>query len=95
MEAQNSLKRMSDGGCVTLFKAQQSHAVRFSFMPMVMKSPGLKPIDAQNARAPRLVQMFPKANPVPSRFLVLAKLSDMDGGNEFTHTNHAWGYRKL
>jgi hypothetical protein len=32
-----------------------------------------------------------KANPVPSRFLVLAKLSDMDGGSEFIHTNHAWG----
>jgi hypothetical protein len=45
VEAQNSLKRMSDGG-VTLFKTQQSHAVRFSFIPAVMKSPGLKPIEA-------------------------------------------------
>ena len=43
-------------------------------------------------RFPRAIR---KANPVPSRFLVLAKLSDMDGGNEFIHTNHAWGYRKL
>ena len=47
--AQNSLKRMSYRGCVTLFKARQSHAVRF--LPIVMKSPGLKPIEAQNARS--------------------------------------------
>src|ERR1700676_2018352 len=38
-------------GRVTLLKTQQSHAVRFSFMPMVMKSPGLKAIEAQNARS--------------------------------------------
>jgi hypothetical protein len=50
-EAQNNLKRMSYGGCVTLFKTRQSHAARFSFMPVVMKSPGLKPIEAQNARS--------------------------------------------
>jgi hypothetical protein len=50
VEAQNSLKRMGDGG-VTLFKTRQSHAVRFSFIPVVMKSPGLKPIEAQNARS--------------------------------------------
>ena len=50
MEAQNNLKRMSYAGCVILFKTRQSHAVRFS-MPMVMKSPGLKPIEAQNARS--------------------------------------------
>jgi hypothetical protein len=42
VEAQNNLKRMSYAKCVTLFKTRQSHAVRFSFMPMVMKSPGLK-----------------------------------------------------
>jgi hypothetical protein len=30
-------------------KCRQSHADRFSFMPMVTKSPGLKPIEAQNA----------------------------------------------
>ena len=42
VEAQNSLKRMSDGGCVTLFKAQQSHAVRFSFIPVVHEVTGLK-----------------------------------------------------
>jgi hypothetical protein len=41
-EAQNNLKRMRYTGCVMLPKTRQSHAVRFSFMPMVMKSPGLK-----------------------------------------------------
>src|SRR5229473_6978976 len=51
VEAQNNLKRMSYAGCVILFKTRQSHAVRFSFMPMVMKSPGLKPIEAKNARS--------------------------------------------
>jgi len=51
VEAQNNLKRMSYAECVTLFKTRQSHAARFSFMPMVMKSPGLKPIEAQNARS--------------------------------------------
>src|SRR5664280_1203770 len=51
VEAQNNLKRMSHAGCVTLAKTRQSHAVRFSFMPMVMKSPGLKPIEAENARS--------------------------------------------
>ena len=47
----NELKRMSYAGCVTLFKTRQSHAARFSFMPVVLKSPGLKPIEAQNARS--------------------------------------------
>src|ERR1035441_7962872 len=51
VEAQNNLKCMSYAGCVTLFKTRQSHAVRFSFMPLVMKSPGFKPIEAQNARS--------------------------------------------
>src|SRR5258705_13735202 len=51
VEAQNNLKRMSYAGCVILFKTRQSHAVRFSFMLMVMKSTGLKPIEAQNARS--------------------------------------------
>src|ERR1700731_3017082 len=53
-------------GCVTLFKTQQSHAVRFSFIPVVMKSPGLKPIEVQNARSssvcvPYLVYYVPEA----------------------------------
>jgi hypothetical protein len=42
VEAQNNLKRMSYAGCVILFETLQSHAVRFSFMPMVMKSPRLR-----------------------------------------------------
>jgi hypothetical protein len=42
---------MSYAGCVSLFKTPQCHVVRFSFMPMVMKSRGLKPIEAQNARS--------------------------------------------
>jgi hypothetical protein len=68
VEAQNNLKRISYAGCVTLFKTRQSHAARFSFMPMVMKSPGLKPIEAQNARSssacvPYLASM-PQERPV-------------------------------
>jgi hypothetical protein len=52
VEAQNNLKRMSYRGMRHfVLKRRQSHAVRFSFMPMVMKSPGLKPIEAQNARS--------------------------------------------
>lgn len=43
-------------------------------------------------RFPRKVRY---ANPVPTRFRVMGKLSDREGGNEFIHTNHAWGYRKL
>jgi hypothetical protein len=41
---------MSYRGAVTQFKTRQSHAVRFSFIPVVMKSLGLKPIEVQNAR---------------------------------------------
>src|ERR1700686_125551 len=43
---------MSESGPVpvTLFKTRQSHAVRFSFIPVVMTSPGLKPMEVQNAR---------------------------------------------
>jgi len=42
VEAQNNSKRMSCAGCVTLFKTRQNQAARFSFMPVVMKSNGLK-----------------------------------------------------
>ena len=42
MEAQNNLRRMSYGGSVTLSKTWQSHAVRFSFMPMGHEVTGLK-----------------------------------------------------
>ena len=43
------MKRMSYARCVTLFKTRQSHTVRFSLMPMVVKLPGLKPIEVQKA----------------------------------------------
>jgi len=57
----NELKRVSYAGCVTLFKTRQSHAARFSFMPVVLKSLGLKPIEAQNARSrsARSIHGFP------------------------------------
>ena len=48
VEAQNSLERMSDG--VSDTQTWQSHTVRFSFISVVMKSLGIKPIEAQNAR---------------------------------------------
>ena len=42
---------------------------------------------------------FPKAprfaHPVGSRFQILAKLSDKEGGNNFLHSNHAWPYTVL
>jgi hypothetical protein len=75
VEGQNNLKRMSYAGCVTPFKTRQSHAARFLFMPMVMKSPGLKPIEAQNARSssacvPHLASFthlrFPLIEPSPN-----------------------------
>jgi len=59
VEAQKNLKRMSYAGRVILFKTQQSHALRFSVMPMVMKSPGLKPIEAQNARSSSACVPYP------------------------------------
>jgi hypothetical protein len=54
VEAQNSLKRKSYPEARHSVEAWQSHAVRFSFKPEVMKSPGLKPVEAQNARLARL-----------------------------------------
>src|SRR5260221_4726847 len=59
VEAQNNLKRMSNAVGVTLFKTRQSHAARFSFMPMIMKSPGLKPIESQNARSSSACVPYP------------------------------------
>lgn len=42
---------------------------------------------------------FPKAlrfaHPLGMHFLVYAKLSDRNGGNEFVHTNHAWDVVEL
>jgi hypothetical protein len=74
VEAQNSLKRKRVTGSVTLFKARQSRAVRFSFIPIFLKSPGLKPIEAQNARSssafvPYLASMRQQRAFGPSRLL--------------------------
>src|SRR5215216_6178690 len=71
VEAQNRLKRMSYRGAVTPFKTRQSHAVRFSFIPVVMKSLGLKPIEVQNARSSSacFLTWLPCAGPVASTFL--------------------------
>src|SRR5450755_3875097 len=44
-------KHVSYAGCVTVFKTRRNHAVRFSFIAVIMKSPGLKPIEVQNARS--------------------------------------------
>src|SRR5665647_1628603 len=82
VEAQNNLKRMSYAGCVTLFKTRQSHAARFSFMPMVMKLPGLKPIEAQNARSssvwvPRPARWLPRTYAFPDRTIAQIAASDL------------------
>jgi hypothetical protein len=45
-----------------------------------------------HVRFPRAVRF---AHPVGTRFRVLAKLSDKEGGNQFLHTNHAWPYTVL
>jgi hypothetical protein len=41
-------------------QTRQSDATRFSFMPVVMKSPGLKPIEAKNARTSSAYAAFSK-----------------------------------
>jgi hypothetical protein len=52
VEAQNSLKRMSDRGVRhSVSKRGKAAQCRFSFIPVVVKSPGLKPIEARNARS--------------------------------------------
>ena len=42
---------------------------------------------------------FPKAlrfaHPLGTNFLVYAKLTNKEGGNDFVHTNHAWGVEVL
>jgi hypothetical protein len=43
-------------------------------------------------RFPRALR---RAHPVPTRFLVYAKLTDKEGGNDFIHTNHAWDVEVL
>src|SRR6478736_3520067 len=59
VKAQNRLKPMSHSVCVTRSGTRQSHAVRFSFIPAVMKSPGLKPIEIQNARSSSAYVPYP------------------------------------
>ncbi|UTD25580.1 hypothetical protein [Bradyrhizobium sp. WD16] len=49
VDSQNNLKRMNDAKRLARFEARQRHAARSSFMPVVMKSGRLKPIEAQNA----------------------------------------------
>jgi hypothetical protein len=51
---------MSFAGCVTPFKRGKATQLRFSFMPVVMKSPGLKPIEAKNARTSSAYAAFSK-----------------------------------
>jgi hypothetical protein len=64
---------MSYAECVTLFRTRQSHAVRFSFMPMVMKLLGLKPIEAQNARSTKLQYVRSEALS-PIKFVCLVRI---------------------
>jgi hypothetical protein len=51
-----------------------------------------------NCNMQRFVR-FPKAlrrqHPLGTRFLVYAKLTDKEGGNDFVHTNHAWDVQVL
>jgi hypothetical protein len=58
----------------------------------------VRPIEGQ-ALPHDLRVRFPKAlrraHPLGTRFLVFAKLSDKQGGNDFVHTNHAWDVEVL
>ncbi|MGC2780586.1 MAG: hypothetical protein WA418_33615 [Bradyrhizobium sp.] len=58
----------------------------------------VRPIAGQ-ALPSNLRVRFPKslrcAHPLHTRFLVYAKLTDKEGGNEFVHTNHAWDVQVL
>jgi hypothetical protein len=38
----------------------------------------------------RFSRKLRRDHPVGTRFLVYAKLTDLEGGGEFVHTNHAW-----
>jgi hypothetical protein len=58
----------------------------------------VRPIAGQTL--PRSLRVrFPKAlrrqHPLGTRFLVYAKLTDREGGNDFIHTNHAWDVQVL
>jgi hypothetical protein len=58
----------------------------------------VRPIEGQ-ALPKNLRVRFPKAlrraHPLGTRFLVYAKLTDKEGGNDFVHTNHAWDVQVL
>jgi hypothetical protein len=58
----------------------------------------VRPIAGQSV-SPHLRVRFPKAlrsaHPLGTRFLVYAKLTDREGGNDFVHTNHAWDVEVL
>lgn len=58
----------------------------------------VRPISGQGI-SPVLRVRFPKAlrqaHEVGTHFLVYAKVTDRDGGNEFVHTNHAWDVEVL
>src|SRR5580658_4329157 len=62
-----NLKRMSYARCVALFKTRQSRTVRFSSMPMLMKLPGLKPIEAQKARSSAACVLYLASMPLAIR----------------------------
>src|SRR5271168_1049548 len=58
----------------------------------------VRPIEGQGI-SQNLRVRFPKAirraHDVGTHFLVYAKVTDKDGGNEFVHTNHAWDVEVL
>lgn len=58
----------------------------------------VRPIAGQSISSNLRVR-FPKAlrraHPRGTRFLVYAKLTDKEGGNDFVHTNHAWDVQVL
>jgi hypothetical protein len=58
---------MSYARCVALFKTRQSRTVRFSSMPMLMKLPGLKPIEAQKARSSAACVLYLASMPLAIR----------------------------
>jgi hypothetical protein len=58
----------------------------------------VRPIPGQDL--PRHLRVrFPKAlrraHPLGTHFLVYAKRTDKEGGNDFVHTNHAWDVEVL
>jgi hypothetical protein len=43
----------------------------------------------------RCSKSLSKNYPVGSRFLITAKLTDLEGGGEFLHSHHDWAYQVL